>query len=96
MHKLLPGEMVEADRGYRGQPDRIRTPVDWATDEEKALKEQARARQETVNKRFKQFSILRNVFRHDLKKHRFVFRSIVVITQLAINNGETLFGVQFY
>ena len=25
IHKLEPGEMVEADRGYRGEPTKIRT-----------------------------------------------------------------------
>lgn len=35
MNKLAPGEMVEADNGYRGQPDKIRTPVDYADIREK-------------------------------------------------------------
>jgi DDE superfamily endonuclease len=50
MHKLLQNEMVEADKGYRGQPDKLRTPFDWCTRDEKYLKRRARARHESVNK----------------------------------------------
>lgn len=92
---LLPGEMVEADRGYRGEPTKIRTPVDAATDEEKAMKSRARACQETANKRFKQFNILKHTFRHDLKKHKMVFEAIATITQLSFEHGEPLFGCHF-
>lgn len=35
INKLAPGEMVEADNGYRGQPDKIRTPVNYDTIREK-------------------------------------------------------------
>ena len=96
IHMLLPGEMVEADRGYRGEPTKIRTPVDAATPEETKMKSRARACQETANKRFKQFRILHNTFRHDITKHKHVFGSIVVITQLSIEHGEPLFGCHFY
>ena len=37
MDKLLPGEFVEADKGYRGQYDKIRTPVDYTTKKEKKM-----------------------------------------------------------
>lgn len=93
--KLLPNEMVEADKGYIGQPDKIRTPYDWVTKKEQTLKKNARARHETVNKRFKQFNIMKNKFRHGLGKHQSVFRAVVVITQLLIKNGEVLFAVDF-
>jgi hypothetical protein len=95
IHKLLPGEMVEADRGYRGEPTKIRTPVDYQTRREKKRKSRARACQETVNKRFKQWGCLKQCFHHDLSKHKHVFQAVVVLTQLSINNGEALFGVNF-
>ena len=54
-----------------------------------------RMRQETVHKRLKQWSILRQTYRHDLVDHRDVFAAIVVITQIAITNGEPLFAVEY-
>jgi hypothetical protein len=51
MKKLLPNEMVEADKGYRGQGDKICTPYDWTTEEERIQKNHARTRHESVNKR---------------------------------------------
>ena len=97
MDKLLPGEFVEADNGYRGQYDKIRTPVDYTTKKEKKMKARARARHETCNKRFKQFQILKKPFRHNRSEHQKVFRSIVVLTQLSIQSGENLFHInKFY
>jgi hypothetical protein len=95
MDKLAPGEMVEADRGYRGQPDKVRIPVDYRDDAERKRKSRARARHKTVNKRFKQFGILKQKFRHRLERHQMVFRAVVVLTQLNINKGEVLFAVEF-
>jgi DDE superfamily endonuclease len=95
MDKLLPMEMVEADKGYRGQPDKIRTPDDFQSREEKKRKKRASSRHETVNRRFKQFNILKKHFRHDLQDHQKVFRSVVVLTQLSIRNREVLFACDY-
>jgi DDE superfamily endonuclease len=92
---LLPQEMVEADRGYRGQPDKIRTPDDYRNSTERDLKKLARSRHETANRRFKQFKILQLTYCHDLQSHKQVFRAIVVLTQLSIKNGEVLFACEF-
>lgn len=92
---LRPNEMVEADKGYRGQPDKIRTPEDFHSQEERDLKRRASSRHETVNRRFKQFSILKKQYRHDLRDHQKNFRAVVVLTQLSIKNGEVLFAVDF-
>ena len=52
------------------------------------MAQRVRARQETVNKRFKQWGVLNQVFRrHDLIHLRDVFAAVCVITQLAIENG---------
>lgn len=93
--ELRPMEMVEADKGYRGQPDKIRTPDDCYGRAEKLRKRRASARHETVNRRFKQFNALKKHFRHDLEDHQKVFRAIVVLTQLSIKNGEVLFACDF-
>ena len=52
-------------------------------------------RHETINKRFKQFGALKQVFRHDIGLHGKVFRSVAAITQLSIRNGEPLFSVDY-
>ena len=54
-----------------------------------------RRRQETINKRFKQFGVLKQIYRHDLRDHGDILRSVVIITQLAIRNGEPLFDVNY-
>ena len=59
------------------------------------MQSRVRSRQETVNKRFKQWEILVQVYRHDITMHGYVFRAIAVITQLAIENGEPLFPVDY-
>ena len=55
----------------------------------------ARSRHETVNKRLKQFGILKNVYRHKLNKHQVVFSAVAVIVQLEIQNGMPLFHVKY-
>ena len=78
INKLGPNEKVEADRGYRGEPDFIRVPADYQNSRQKRQKCRARARQETVNRRFKVFGALSQRFRHhicvgDLGLHKTVF-----------------------
>lgn len=96
INKLEDGEMVEADRGYRGEPDKVRVPVDYMNRRQKKQKERARARQETVNRRFKHFGVLKQVYRHGLSTHKIVFEAVVVLTQLGIDHGDKLFAVDFH
>ena len=96
-NELGDGEKVEADLGYRGEPDFVSVPdcnsfLNRVGRRQKAL---ARSRHETLNKRLKQWHCLHDTFRHDLEKHSPVFRAVAVITQVAIENGEPLFGVTF-
>lgn len=72
------GEMVEADRGYSGE-FRVACPLLCRNAEEKRMKQDARARHETVNGRFKQFNCLGR-FRHDKELHVYCFHAIAVIT----------------
>ena len=95
MNKLRQGEKVEADKGYPGQADKVRMPRDFDNLDDKMKKQRARSRQETVNRRFKQFKILKHEFRHNLKDHQRVFRAVVLLTQLSIKNGEVLFACDF-
>ena len=96
MSKLAEREMVEADNGYRGQYDKIRTPVDFNTEAERLQQVLARARHETINRKFKQFGALKQIFRHERPKHQTVFRAVVTVIQLGIHHGANIaFNVEF-
>lgn len=95
---LDPNEMLEADGGYRGEDEIIKTPHPHhiRSQNEKEMKRVLRSRHETVNKRFKHFAILTKRFRHDLGKHSASFRAVAVVTQMNIKNGQPLFQVTYY
>ena len=95
INKLLPGEMCEADKGYRGESSKIRVANVYQTLHEKKQKDRARNRHETLNKRLKQFGILGKKYRHKLEDHRLYFDCCAVLTQLSIENGEPLFAVNW-
>ena len=91
---LAPAERIEADdHGYFGEhPLHVKCPAGFANPESTLFMQQrARNRQETVNKRFKDWGLLKQVYRHEIAGHGVAFRAIAVITQLAINGGEALF-----
>lgn len=90
-------ERVEADDGYIGEsPWYIKCPKGFTNKRaNEAMQSRVRRRQETANKRFKDWGILRQIFRHKLTYHGDVFRSIAVITQLSIKSGEPLFSVDY-
>jgi hypothetical protein len=91
---LHADEMVEADRGYRGDPT-IRDPDTVFSQSDKRAKDLARARHETVNGRLKIFRVLSSVFWHDRNLHQFVFHAVVVITQISFENGSPPFSVTY-
>ena len=94
---LAPNERVEADDGYVGEsPQYVKCPASFTNPEESlGMQQRVRNRHETVNKRFKQWGCLLNRFRHGIGKHGDVFRAVAVITQLAIENDEPLFEVEY-
>ena len=94
---IEPNERVEADDGYEVEaPFKAKCPSSMTiAPERKVMMSRVGKRQETVNRRFKQWKILKSVFRHDLTMHCRVFSAIAVITQLAIENGEPLFQVDY-
>jgi len=98
MHHLDPNERVEADDGYVGEhPRKVKCPAGFANPpENEAMQQRVRNRQETLNKRLKQWEILNVPYRHELSSHGTVFRAIAVITQVAITNGEPLFPTEDY
>ena len=54
----------------------------------------ARARHETVNGRVKNWQSTAQVFRHHRDKHHIVFRAVLVIEQVKIENGKPPFQVE--
>ena len=90
LHCLSPGETVEADRGYRGEPIFASVPYIDDSEEREKFKTNARMRQENVNKFFKSWQILKQVFRHNVNKHCPVFWAIAVLTQISFDMDEKL------
>lgn len=85
---LNDNEVAMADKGYK-DPLFI-TPRGTQNDCRHKL---IMSRHETVNKRLRQFKILKMEFRHDRQKHPLVFHAVANLTQLMIENGEPLFNV---
>ena len=57
------------------------------------FKKRVTARQETLFKRFKDFGILRQRFRHGFEQHKVVLDAVAVIVQYDMENGHPLFDV---
>jgi hypothetical protein len=95
---LEEGERVEADDGYAAlDPEFVKTRSSpFHPEEYKAVWNKVRARQEIVNKRFKQWGVIREVFCHDIMKHHMCFQAVAVLMQLSIENGEPLFQIKGY
>jgi len=70
--------MVLADGGHYDGYEFFETP-NGNDDGDQHMKALARARHETINRRFKQWTILGSRYRHALDKHGFVFRAIAAI-----------------
>ena len=85
IHRLDPGEKALGDRGYRDQ--------NYFDNPNGDKKKKILAMHEPVNKRLKQFSCLKNSFRHALYLHPSFFHAVVNVTQLRIQNGEPLYAV---
>lgn len=99
-HLLDTNERVEADDGYRGEdPLNAKVPASMVhvqDDQILRVRSIVRRRHETANKRIKQFDCLQEIFDHDVSLHGVFFHACVVLTQLAINNGNPLFPVFGY
>ena len=93
MHHLGTNEHVEADDGYvEESPEFVKCPKSFTNPEETLFMQlRVRSRQETVNKRFKDWLVLSGVYQHKIGDHGDIVRAIVVMTQIKINNGEKLF-----
>jgi hypothetical protein len=55
-----------------------------------------RSRHETVNKNFKQWGCLKQVFQHAIiSRHDDVLIAVAIVTQICIKSGECLFNVEY-
>ena len=89
-------ERAVADSGYRGHAAYFDVPWKFLDNvEQKVRKAQARARHECVNRRFKQWYVLKAVFRHDVTKHGAVFMAIANIEKFKIQMSP-MWQVQYY
>ena len=91
--KLPLFEKVVADKGYRGSTSVI-TPDDSHDNRHREMMAQARGRHETVNRRFKQWQCLKQLWRHDRHKHHLVFKAVLCVVQLEFDYGHGPFQVQ--
>lgn len=85
---LMANEKTVADRGYNDAnyfilPNAVNS----------VRHNQIMSRHETINKRIRQFKILKDTFRHNLDLHPQIFHAILNLTQLQILSGEPLYSV---
>ncbi len=93
-HCLKPGKRVEADNGYVGHANKVKCPnKDCNLMENLAMQACVRSWHKTFNGRLKNWG--GQVYPHDITKHGTVFYACTVITQLAIDNRERLFEVEY-
>jgi len=92
---LLPFEWVMADRGYRGERKCI-TPYDAFNYQHKRSMAALRSRHETVNRRFKTFGALKQMFRNSPDMHNIFFRAAAVVIQLGHQAGYSHYDVIGY
>ena len=83
--KLPPGKLVIADKGYPSE-EQVSIPNVFDSATVKSCKQRARARQESVNMRLKEFNILSTCFRSD----PIVFDALCVIVQFSIKGDRPL------
>lgn len=93
--KLVNGEMVEADLGYRGKYAYVRVADSAVSLSDHRAARKARLRHEHINSRLKTFCCLSKKFRHPLHKHAFFFRAATVCVQVSMMMGERPWQVRY-
>lgn len=97
IHELDPNERVETDKGYRGVfPATAKVPgLSISTQQQEEMRERVRGRHETINERMKNFKVMGERFRHDIRLHTNCFKAVAVLTQLAMENGDPIFSANY-
>ena len=93
MSHLKEGEQVEANESYIEEAHGcIKCPTSFLNPKETLFMQQrVRNRQEIVNKRMKNYGVLKQIYRHRFTGHGNLFTGIAIIIQITIENGESLF-----
>jgi hypothetical protein len=94
VHMLARNEWYVADGGYYDGKQYSITPSGLRDFEDRQYAT-ARARHETINRKFKEFSILRGTFRHPLHKHGVAFRAVTNIVQLGLQTDRPSWQVYY-
>ncbi len=96
-HWLDEHEQVEADNGYIGEaPQKVKFPGCTSNPtENQEMQNRVQSRHKSLNRRLKNWEILKSMYRHDIMEHGNVFWAIAVITQISINTGKQLFEVDY-
>lgn len=85
---VLNGELTIADKGYM---DRIYFIYPTYYPRSKRHQKSIMARHESVNERFKQLSVLRNIYRHSIDDHLTIFLSVANLVQIGLKFESPLF-----
>lgn len=91
--KIPHGKKVVADKGYRGEPDKISVPNTHDSLIASDYKKRARSRHETFNQRIKSFNIMKEQFRHGVARHQIAFEVVCILIQYDIENDHPLFQI---
>jgi hypothetical protein len=92
LKRLLMRELqVWADGRYKGDPTVHHRFLPGLNCEIKKEMARGRARHETINRRFTDWSVLRDVYCHDIYKHHLIFGTVAVLTQLEMLHGFNFF-----
>ena len=94
---LNPGERVGDDDGYiREVPHHIKCPMSVTNLRvRKVIHGRLGKGQETLNRRFKDWRLLKQGFRHHASNHADILHAIVVLTQTSIDSGERIFSCEY-
>ena len=93
--RLGNGEKVLGDLGYKGDTRTI-TKLDARDLLHSYGMGCARDRHETINRRLRTWAALKQTFRHSRHKHHMIFRAVVVLEQIKMQNGSPAFQIFNY
>ena len=89
--QVLPaGEMIIADKGYRGEPTKIIAPIEGDNSNFNREHKLIMARHEHINKRVKDFKCMSDTWRHGWESHIPTFYAVIALTQIRLENGEPM------
>jgi len=85
LYELEDGEMIVADGGYNDRRMFFFTPTGLNNPEQRA-QSKARALHKCINRRFKQWEVLQQRFRHDVHLHGICFHAIANLIHMEMDS----------